>query len=553
MRHFIQFLRVTVVTVSFLFSTVLLAETLPLPPTNPDFVSTHFSGSANCGACHNQLFDAEGTDVSLENDWKTTMMANASRDPLWQAKVASEMKRNPHLGKHIGNICARCHTPMASVEAEADGLDLDIFKNGLLDPNHLEFDAAMDGVSCTLCHQIEDDGQLGTEAGASGGFSVNLSERLAYGPKVLPRINPMRNESGFTPTHGAHLSGSEVCGSCHDLKTAFVDGEGNVVDFEAAHGGFPEQMVYTEWENSAYAPGRKLDKSCQDCHMPESDGVKLANRPRWLSPEDNFSRHSFLGANTVLMEIIDANSEELGATSADFAPAIQRSRDNLASAAELKVRKGKIVNGRLKVWLGVHNLSGHKLPSGYPSRRVYIHLVVKDALGGIVFESGRANDDGSIVGVDADQDPHTFEPHHKFITKSDQVQVYEAIMGNTDGQVTHTLLEASHYLKDNRLPPAGFNKAEVPDEIAVHGVAENDKNFNYAWDIVKYSIKLPQGDAGEVFTVEAELNYQTLSHAYLANLFLDVDEPAVARFKRMYDQSEIRVETITRTSFTVTR
>jgi len=535
-----------------LFPPGSFAQLPPLPPSDANFESAHFSGSANCGVCHNGLIDATGLDVSLEQAWKTTMMANSARDPLWQAKVASELRRNPQLAPAINAACTRCHAPMASVEAEADGVELALFKGRLLDAAHPDYDAAMDGVSCTLCHQTEDDGQLGTEAGASGGFSINLAERVAYGPKVLPRIDPMRNDTGFTPMHGPHMSGSEVCGSCHDLKTPFVDGEGVVVP-QTDHAGFPEQMVYTEWLNSAYAPGKKFDKSCQDCHMPETDGVKLANRPRWLTAEDDFSRHSFLGANSVMMSIIDANSEELGATDADFTPAIEDSRAHLAGAAELWIRRPRIVDGRLKASIVVHNLSGHKLPTGYPSRRVYLHFVVKDATGELVFESGRMRADGSIVGVDGDNGPGRFEPHFDFIYRPDQVQVYEAVMGNTDGEVTHTLLEAAGYLKDNRLLPAGFNKTKVPEEIAVHGLAETDASFNYAWDTVRYSVKLPEGSPGDVFSVEAELRYQPLSHAYLQDLFRDEDEPAVARFKRMYEAGTLRAETIARTQFSVVR
>ncbi len=535
-----------------LFPCRALAATAPLPLPDAGFESAHFSGSGNCGVCHNGLRDVEGNDVSLERDWKTTMMANAARDPLWQAKLASELKRNPHLEQTINATCTRCHAPMANVESEADGVDLALFNDGVLDATHPDYDAAMDGVSCTLCHQIQDDGRLGTEDGASGGFSINLSEKVAYGPGAAPRINPMRNESGFTPMHGAHMSGSEVCGSCHDLKTPFVDAEGLVVP-ETAHAGFPEQMVYTEWLHSAYAPGRRIDKSCQDCHMPEADGVKLANRPRWLTPVNDFSRHSFLGANTVMQNIIDANSDELGATDADFTAAIESSRANLATAAELRVWGPQVTNGRLQAWIGVHNLSGHKLPTGYPSRRVFLHVVVRDSSGRIVFESGRLRADGSIVGVDGDEAPGAFETHRKFVSDPGHVQVYEGVMGDTDGQVTHTLLEASHYLKDNRLLPADFDKAKAPADIAVHGDAETDTNFNYAWDWVLYSVRLPHGRPGEVYTVQAELLYQPLSYAYLKDLFLDQGEPAVARFKRMYEASTLRAETIATLSFSVTR
>lgn len=531
----------------------LFADALPLPPTDGRFTSSHFSGSANCGECHNRLRDAQGNDVSIEKDWKITMMANSARDPLWQAKVASELRRNPQLERELNAVCTRCHAPMANVEAELAWRDLRLFEHGTIDVDHPDYDAAMDGVSCTLCHQIQDDGTLGTEAGDSGNFSIDPWRRLAYGPKENPRINPMRRNTGFTPTYGAHLSDSAVCASCHDLKTSFVDAEGQLVDLQDLHGGFPEQMVYSEWENSAYADGGALQASCQDCHMPETDGVKLARRPRWLPAEDDFSRHTFLGANTVMLDILDTNSDELGATNASFAPAIEASRANLAGAAQLRVTRQAIVDGKLKVWLDVVNRTGHKLPSGYPSRRAYLHYLVRDAAGNTVFESGRMRDDGSIVGVNADNQPGSYEPHHRVISRSGQVQVYESVMRDTDGAVTHTLLEAAGYAKDNRLTPAGFDKAKVPQAVGVYGRAANDSDFNNGIDRIIYVAALPPGGAGDRYRVEVELRYQPVAFDYLTDLFEDVDEPAVARFKRMYEQSSLRAETIAHLQFDVVR
>jgi cytochrome c553 len=96
------------------FPRLLPAEPGWLPPGDAAFVSAYFSGSANCGVCHNRLYDTDRNEVSLEKDWKTTMMAHSFRDPLWQAKVANELKRNPQIGHEIGTVCARCHGPIAS-------------------------------------------------------------------------------------------------------------------------------------------------------------------------------------------------------------------------------------------------------------------------------------------------------------------------------------------------------------------------------------------------------------------------------------------------------
>lgn len=41
--------------------------------------------------------------------------------------------------------------------------------------------------------------------------------------------------------------------------------------------------------------------------------------------------------------------------------------------------------------------------------------------------------------------------HYQTIDSGGQVQVHEAIMGDEAARVTHSLMQASDYLKDNRL------------------------------------------------------------------------------------------------------
>jgi len=85
--------------------------------------------------------------------------------------------------------------------------------------------------------------------------------------------------------------------------------------------------------------------------------------------------------------------------------------------------------------------------------------VVRDRKGGKLFESGALNPDGSIQGNDNDADPARFEPHYTQIRSSDQVQIYESILGDSAGAVTTGLISTVGYLKDNRLLPHGFDKS----------------------------------------------------------------------------------------------
>ena len=519
---------------------------LPVAINDANFKSTHFSGSGNCTSCHNGLTDAAANDVSIESDWSTSMMANATRDPFWRAKVASEIQRNPQLKEVLDDKCSRCHAPMASVEAKFEGSSVELFGNGFLNPQNPYYNHSMDGVSCTACHQIEDNGKLGTLEGFSGKFSIvdlgTSAERTAFGQYINPEINPMLNNTGFRPTNASHISSSEMCATCHNLKTPFIDSSGTVVS-TTPDTEFPEQMVYTEWENSSFASGATL-QSCQDCHMPKTDGVKISTRPQTLTARNNFARHTMVGANTTMLDILSRNKEALAVTAKGFDTAITQSRAMLKTAADIEVISQTLVNEELTVQLRINNRSGHKLPTSYPSRRVYIHFVVRDNTNAIVFESGKTNADGSIVAVDADTDLSRYEPHYDEITQQDQVQVYEAIMGNTDSNVTYTLLRAASYLKDNRIPPAGFDKNTAVNDVSVTGAAMNDSNFNSGSDIITYKVNIGAASANTI-SYSAELKYQSLAYGFVKDLFQDNSNPEVAKFEALYDNSAtIRSETI---------
>jgi hypothetical protein len=492
------------------------------------FIGDYYSGSGNCSFCHDALTDGVN-DISIVSAWSSSMMANATRDPYWQAKVASELKRTPLQDGLINDACSRCHAPMAHDSAIKDGEVPEIFGQGFLNPANAYFDHAADGVSCTLCHQIEDI-NLGQPEGTSGGFVVaeytDPVDRPAYGEYSYPIEWPMQNDVAFTPKLGTHTGTSEMCASCHDLKTPTFDAAG-----EETGNYFPEQMVFTEWQNGTQ------EQTCQDCHMPElDDAVKISNRPVWLADRAGFSTHDMLGANTVMLEILDSNRVELGVTAQGFDQAIMRNRAFLETAATIEILSSGLANGELTLDLKITNLTGHKLPTAYPSRRMFIHLVVEDDNGTVLFESGKmsVDNDGSVVGINLDEDPERmdYEPHHDVITEQSQVQSYEPIMMDSDGAVTHTLLRAAGYVKDNRLLPSGFDKDNVSDDVQVAGAAMLDDDFIGGSDVVTYRIS----DIGSTnLTVTAELQYQALSYGHLQNLFEDNELEQVDRFQRMYE------------------
>jgi len=504
-------------------------------PHNPAFESLHFSGSKNCAQCHDGISDmSNGEDVSIVKAWGGTMMANAAIDPLYLAKVASEVKRNPDFKDVIEKKCSRCHMPMAHVGADISGDPISMSGNGFLNRENNHYNAAKEGVSCTLCHQIENDPKLGTTEGFSGKFVINTDNtgnaRKIYGPyDNLRQAQQMINRVGFTPQYSSHMDDSKLCASCHNLNTPVINAQGELSDLT-----FPEQAVYTEWEYSEF----NTTKSCQDCHMPRTEGsvVIVAGGS---TPRSPFLQHKFLGANTYMLEIIKNNRTKLGALADEtrFNESISDTRDFLQAAADVNINSKSFSYGTLNFSVLVSNHSGHKFPTSLPSRRAWLHVKVTNSESHTVFESGAFNSNNQIIGVD---DTAGYEVHYEKIVDASEVQVYEPIMADTDDKQTYTFMQASRYLKDNRILPKGY-KNTAPANAQPYGVAASDSNFIGGSDTVEYEVNnLPE----DTYNITVTLKYQTVSYGFAQDLYKDDELAEVALMKVLDSNTTNHFETI---------
>lgn len=502
-----------------------------------------FRTADRCMSCHNDVVGPDGTDLSIGYDWRASMMANSARDPYWQAAVRREILDHPSASAAIQNECARCHMPMASYEAEVAGVELGVFAHAPADPMTNRADTlAADGVSCTLCHQVQPD-NLGTEESMVGGFEIDAStawgDRDLFGPFQVDsgRVTVMHSASAFVPEEGTHLQSSELCATCHTLRTHARGPGGEVI------GELPEQVPYQEWLHSDYAG----EESCQSCHMPVVEdsiavtGVLGVERP-------DVSRHVFRGGNFFMLRILNRYREELGvvARPEELTSTIRHTEEHLRTrSARISIVDSRAREGRLDVQVEVENLAGHKLPTAYPSRRAWIHLTVRDGDGNAVFESGALESDGHIVGNDNDEDSDRHEPHYQRVTSADQVQIYEPILVGPDERITTGLLTAVGYGKDNRLLPAGFDKETAPEDVAVHGEAVDDFDFVGGSDRITYSVDV--SSAAGPYTVEAELWYQPIGYRWARNL-ASYDAFETRRFVRYYESmSEVSGLVLART------
>jgi len=483
-------------------------EAQALPASRNDL----FSASGACTVCHMRMTDEAGKDVSIDSHWRASIKAQAARDPYFLASVRAEVEELPDQRSVIEDSCATCHMPMADYTEAAAGRSGAILDDGFLDPNHELHELALDGVSCTLCHQIR-SGNLGASAN-SGGYVIDTQtkpgEREIFGPFAVEEVQAqiMQGASGFIPVQSTHVAQSELCATCHTLYTPIFDAAGKVV------GEFPEQVPYLEWFYSDYRQG----PTCQGCHMPEAQGgVKVSvTSPNLRSP---FAQHTFWGGNAYILGMLQAFGEELELTASEAQ--LETARQGtlaLLQSATATIAIENLVSGGSTISADVRleNLAGHKFPTAFPSRRAWLHVTVTDAAGAIVFESGGVAAGGAITGNDNDADPAAYEQHYQTINRPEQVQIYEAILQTPEGQVTTHVLRAGAYLKDNRLLPSGFEKAAPYADIRVYGGAFEDESFLGGGDIVTYI--MPVGGGAGPYTVTAELLFQTIGFRWAENL-----------------------------------
>lgn len=519
--------------------------------------NTYFVGSGHCNGCHGHdpmgmaMTTVDGRDVNVSDSWRSSMMANSARDPFWRAKVSHEVLVNPAHQVLLEDKCTTCHAPMGNFEHHFTG-------QGPYSIAYMEQDdIALDGVSCVPCHMQKEEG-IGNFF--SGQLQLDTLGRPIYGPYADDDIfgAPMESFVNYVPKYGAQILDAGLCAGCHTLITETVDFDGN-------HTGdqFVEQATYHEWLNSEFNneehPATGI--TCQGCHVPllnDSFGVVLSANYAFLARKTPFGEHHFAGANTFMLNILKDNANALRVTAypEQFDSSIARTLRMLQQhtlMTEVSVAARDQDTAFIDVKLT--NLAGHKFPSGYPSRRAWVQLVVTNAGGDTLYNNGAPTPDGDIAGHDP-----LWEPHYDAITSADQVQIYEMVMGDVNDGFTTVLERAKAPLKDNRLAPAGFSvNHSTYDTTMIVGTALTDPDFNHdemgvegsGSDIVHYHV--PMGGEIGLINITATVWYQSVPPRSVADMFTQTS-PEIDSFKDMYlaaDKAPVLVQTTTHTDMTV--
>lgn len=466
---------------------------------------TVITTSDNCAACHG---DFDFTNEPFRT-WRGSLMGQAGRDPLFYAQMATA---NQDV-ENVGYFCMRCHVPMSFLTGHAyqsDGSTLDTVDR--------------DGVNCHFCHSMVDPiYRPGISPPEDEAILNELADVPAYYGNSMFVIDPSGLRRGpyanAQPPHAFIQSDfmrrADLCGTCHDVGNVAVtrqtDGtyRYNNIDestpTEDLAEQFPLERTYTEWKLSAFADGgvdmggrfggegATIVSTCQDCHMPRATAKGC-----FFGPErTDLARHDFAGASSWVLKIIaQYYTDDPEVDQSALAEGQSKAISMLQRAASLEMEQQC---GGVRV--RVINESGHKIPTGHiEGRRIWTHVKVYDEEGILLREYGHY--DAKTAHLD-ETSTEVYEMHVGLSESAAQLTGFPA------GVTTHMAL-ADTIVKDNRIPPRGFNNAvyEAAGAPAVGTVYADGQH----WDDTHFW--LPDGAT----RVEVTVNYQTVTRHYIEAL-----------------------------------
>lgn len=374
------------ITIIFL---ILSVPAVALPSSHGEFASDEFTEYSKCSQCH----------ATIRSEWDGSMHANAFEDPFYQEelKLASEDSNGS-----LDIFCTRCHIPVGVLSAEIP----------LIDGSGAS-DVSLEAISCDFCHTVS-----GNDGTGNGAF-ISSPGMTKYGPFD-------DSESAFHGSEYLELyTQAEYCGMCHQV---YHPANGLVLD-----------DTYTAWEEGPYA---ERDVTCQDCHMTPGITGFEANPGRAGSgapKRDHISTHYFSGANVFVYDIFgDEENAELAVERLQKAATFEVTIPETAEAGETVNMKISIINSG----------AGHKIPTGLiEARQIWLEVLVSDASGTILLDSGSLDSDGNIQNA----------------------TVYQTKFADSEGEPTLKLWEAASVISDNRIGPE--EKAieafsfEVPENV----------------------------------------------------------------------------------------
>jgi hypothetical protein len=465
--------------------------------------------SGDCSLCHGDFDGSNHTEPWTT--WAGSMMAQAARDPIFWA--ALDVANNDAPG--AGDFCLRCHMPKGWLAGRSEppgGSDDGCGMQGRID----EADNDFEGLSCEVCHRMminpsppPGEQSVYTE---NGNFWIDDAECTPFAFEPCRRGPYDYPADGVPPIHpwafSSYHEEARFCGNCHNVTSPLE----TLIDENGTDTGipFPIERTFKEWEQSDY---EIAGTTCQNCHMPDSQ----ENPIYACSFQDNnrtgdLPIHEFAGGNAWIPDVLRQEYVGLGLNQS-FIATRDAALDLLQNQSALvELTLGAVTPGQpLAADVKITNLTGHKLPTGYPEgRRMWINVQARDGLNAVFWESGAYDDPTGVLTEDA------------------QIKIYHTEHGiwNRHGTNECDIVDGSgnpafHFVLgnciavDNRIPPVGFTGGNDPETQPVGIVyPEESPGVLVNYDVTSYSIPVPGGVTLPV-TVEATVQYQTTSKEYV--------------------------------------
>ncbi len=392
------------------------------------FVENRYPSANTCGICHPKHY----------KEWSVSQHAYAQLSPVY---LSLNNRINQLSNGSNGDFCLRCHSPVGANLGESPFMS-----------NLDRHPTSREGITCVVCHRINKayNKASGRLALVEGGLTDPVFGPLGNkGVKdVLAKPNKFRvvtkpKEPGRKMHAEAKLFNSiktpVFCGTCHDV-TLF--------------NGFRLEEAYSEYRVS---PAAAKGITCQDCHMGKIQGKPsgyakgpaaivgdVPTKPRKLTshlfsgPDSSlvhpgiFPHNQQAAAFKTMREWLQFKHEEGWGTD-KFENNVPKnykfpkpwtSVDDRYDAREILNKQFKLLEfariKRLEVMrngfvmdrvlvdradasglafrVRVRNgTDGHNVPTGFTGERlIWLHVVVKDKSGKVVFESGDRDPNGDL-------------------------------------------------------------------------------------------------------------------------------------------------------------
>lgn len=457
------------------------------PITSMDGIQVPLQSSATCETCHGGYDGSHGDEPY--DSWRGSLMGHAGRDPVAAAALAIAENDMPGAS----DFCLRCHSPNAWTNGQA----LLPYQERLLPDESDRLSQDRDGITCMGCHRMQSP---------SDGVHANARLHLRDGKEGALRVGPYAYKEEVAPhptIQDPFLSSGEFCGSCHDIHNPILEGKSNTG--QGLGRPFAIERTYSEWKASEFGDGDGVeDQTCQGCHMPERVSQAASEGP----VRNQMSSHRIVGGSPWVLRSLQSVLPEQTQYHSAWETAAQASEMQMGQAATIRIRNVSVNDGKLMFDVEVINLTGHKLPTGYPEgRRMWVEASLVDEQGAVKQTlSGAMNREGAL------------EPDA-------QLRTYEVILGAINNGVAeksfHFILNDT-VLTDTRIPPKGFTPTEDKDMFPVgrdymgaDGLYQNKDQVSYVFDAC--------GVEG-VSKLQARLLFQTSTKEYIDFLRANADQ-----------------------------